>query len=224
MSAQGPSYLVLLGAPGSGKGTQATRLAGHLGFLHVSSGDIFRSNLQDGTPLGQAARQYLDRGELVPDDVTIGMVRERLARPDAAPGAVLDGFPRTTKQAQALESIIAEQGGVLEAVLYIEVQEAGLIKRLTGRRMCRAQGHIYHQEFNPPKKAGVCDIDGSELYQRADDSLQTVTHRIRVYLEQTAPLIDYYRKRGQLVTIEGEHPIDEITRQMLAALPHRGQA
>jgi adenylate kinase len=224
MSAEGSSYLVLLGAPGSGKGTQATRLARHLGLLHVSSGDIFRSNLEDGTPLGKIARQYLDRGELVPDDVTIGMVRERLQRDDAAAGAVLDGFPRTIEQAQALESMIAELGGMLQAVLYIEVGEAALINRLTGRWMCRAQGHIYHQEFNPPKKAGICDIDGSELYQRADDSLQTVTHRIRVYLEQTAPLIDYYRKRGQLVTIEGEHPIEEITRQMVAALSVRGRS
>lgn len=211
-------YIVLLGPPGAGKGTQAKVVAEKHGLAHISSGDIFRENLKAQTELGKLAQGFINRGELVPDDVTIAMIRERLSRPDCAQGAVLDGFPRTPAQADALAVMLAENGGKVDVVPYIAVPPAVLIERLGGRWTCRAEGHVFHQKYNPPKVAGRCDFDGSELYQREDDRSETVENRIRVYLEQTSPLIEYYRQRGLLVELDGTQPIEKVTEAMLAAV------
>jgi adenylate kinase len=213
-----PSYIVLLGAPGAGKGTQAERIAEKLGLAHVSSGDIFRENIKNRTELGKLAEDTMNRGELVPDDVTIRMIRERLSRPDCASGAVLDGFPRTPAQAEALDAMLGEFGGKVDVVPYIKVEESILVNRLAGRRTCRENGHIFHVEFNPPKKPGVCDFDGSELYQREDDRAETVANRIRVYLEQTAPLIEHYREAGLVMDVNGAQQIEEVTEELIAVL------
>jgi adenylate kinase len=213
-----PSYIVLLGAPGAGKGTQAERIAEKLGLAHVSSGDIFRENIKNQTELGKLAEDTMNRGELVPEDVTISMIRERLSRPDCASGAVLDGFPRTPAQAEALDAMLGEFGGKVDVVPYIKVEENILVNRLAGRRTCRENGHIFHVEFNPPKKPGVCDFDGSELYQREDDRAETVANRIRVYLEQTAPLIEHYRDAGLVMDVNGAQPIEEVTEELIAVL------
>jgi adenylate kinase len=211
-------YILLVGPPGAGKGTQAKRLSKQLGLPHISSGDIFRENLHNQTELGVLAQQYMTRGELVPDDVTIRMIAERLSRQDCADGALLDGFPRTPAQADGLAEMLADQGARVNAVLYLMLSEPTLVRRLTGRWMCRAQGHIYHQEFNPPAEPGVCDIDGSELYQRDDDRADTVRNRIRIYFEQTSPLSQYYRDRDLLVEINGEQSIEDVTKSMLSAI------
>ncbi|HEY9086760.1 MAG TPA: adenylate kinase [Anaerolineaceae bacterium] len=211
-------YIVLLGPPGAGKGTQAEVISEKLSLAHISSGDIFRENLKAQTELGKLAQGYMNRGELVPDDVTIAMIRERLSRPDTQSGALLDGFPRTPAQADALAEMLAGMGGAVDVVPYIAVAPEILVERLGGRWTCRAQGHVYHEKFNPPQQAGVCDIDGSELYQRDDDKAETVERRIKVYFEQTAPLIDYYRSHGLLVEIDGTQPIDKVTEHMLAAI------
>jgi len=213
-----PTFIVLLGPPGVGKGTQAKLLAEHFSLVHISSGDLFRENLKGQTELGKLAQTYMGRGELVPDDVTIAMIRERLTRPDCAAGAILDGFPRTTAQADALEKMLAEFGGKVDKVPYVTASEKILVERLSGRWTCRANGHVYHDKNNPPKQARVCDIDGSELYQRDDDKAETVVRRIQVYLEQTAPLITYYRQRGNLVEIDGTQNIQKVTKAFLSAL------
>ncbi len=215
-------FIVLLGPPGAGKGTQAQVIAKELEIPHISSGDIFRENLKNKTELGQTAKDYMNRGELVPDDVTIAMIRERLLRPDCANGALLDGFPRTPAQAKALAEMLLEMGGEVALVPYIKVPEKELIERLSGRLTCRAEGHIFHKEYNPPETPGVCDFDGSELYQRDDDKVETVTRRIRVYLEQTEPLIAYYRERGLLVEVDGKQPIDQVKEDLFAALEQVG--
>lgn len=214
-----PTFLVLLGPPGAGKGTQAKLVAARLGLPHISSGDIFRENLQAQTELGRLAKGYIDRGELVPDDVTIEMIRQRLSQSDCAPGAILDGFPRTPAQAQALEQMLREFGAGVDAVIYIKVPESVLIERLSGRWTCRAAGHIFHEKNNPPRQDGRCDYDGSELYQREDDRVETVARRIRVYLEQTAPLVAYYQQKGLLVEVDGAQPIEKVTEALLTALP-----
>ncbi len=213
-----PNYVVLLGPPGAGKGTQAQIIAKELDLAHISSGDIFRENLKAQTPLGVRAQEFMTRGELVPDDLTIAMIRERLSRPDTVGGALLDGFPRTPAQASALGDMLAELGGEVKIVPYISVPAEVLVERLGGRWTCRAQGHVYHEKFNPPQKPGVCDLDGSELYQRDDDKSETVRNRIRVYMEQTSPLIEYYRQKGLLVEIDGTQPIDRVTNGLLAAV------
>jgi adenylate kinase len=205
-----PLFLVLLGGPGAGKGTQAERLAQALGIPQVSTGDLFRENLENQTQLGLLAKGYMERGELVPDEVTVGMVRERLSRPDAEQGVILDGFPRTIAQAEALEALLAELGSKLAVVPYIKVPEDMLLARLAGRWTCRNCGAMYHQVFSPPDVAGVCDKCGGELYQRPDDTPETQKHRISVYFEQTAPLIDYYREKGLLVEVDGRPGIAEI--------------
>lgn len=211
-------YIVLLGPPGAGKGTQAEILSERTGLAHVSSGDIFRENLKAQTELGILAQGYMNRGELVPDDVTIAMIRERLRQPDCVAGAILDGFPRTPQQAKALDEMLTEMGGKVVSVPYISVPTPVLIERLGGRWTCRAQGHVFHGVYNPPKQAGICDEDGSELYQREDDRPETVENRIRVYFEQTSPLIDYYKKAGLLVEIDGTQSIDQVTAALLAAV------
>ena len=207
-------FLVLLGGPGAGKGTQAERLAQALGIPQVSTGDLFRENLQNQTELGQLAKGYMERGELVPDEVTVGMVRERLSRPDAAKGAILDGFPRTIAQAEALEALLADLGSEVAVVPYIKVPEDVLLARLAGRWTCRRCGAMYHQIFSPPEKVGVCDKCGGELYQRPDDTPETQRHRIEVYFEQTAPLIGYYRDKGLLVEVDGQPGIAEIQAEL----------
>ncbi len=211
-------YIVLLGPPGAGKGTQAQVVSKELGLAHISSGFIFRENLKAHTELGKLAQGFMNRGELVPDDVTIAMIRERLSRPDCAEGALLDGFPRTPAQAEALTVMLAELDGKVVCVPYISVPAEELIERLSGRWTCKAQGHVYHAKFNPPAVSGVCDVDGSELYQREDDQPATVERRIRVYLEQTAPLIEYYSQRNLLAEIDGRQSIETVTVQMLAAI------
>ncbi len=213
-----PSYVVLLGPPGAGKGTQAERISDELGLAHISSGDIFRENLKNQTELGKKAQGYMNRGELVPDDLTIEMIKDRLQRDDCKAGALLDGFPRTPAQAEALGKMLAEWNGKVDCVPYISVPAEELITRLCGRWTCRAQGHVYHEKFNPSKKPGVCDVDGSELYQRDDDKKETVERRISVYLEQTSPLIEYYKKLGVLAEIDGTLPIDQVTALMMKAL------
>jgi adenylate kinase len=213
-----PLYLVLLGGPGAGKGTQAERLSKTLGIPQVSTGDLFRENLKQETELGMLAKGYMDRGELVPDEVTVGMVRERLSRPDCAGGAILDGFPRTVAQAEALESLLADMGTKLTAVPYIKVPEELLLKRLAGRWTCRQCGAMYHELFNPPEQPGVCDKCGGELYQRPDDTPETQKHRIDVYFEQTAPLIETYRKKGLLVEVDGRPGIEEVQAELLSVV------
>jgi adenylate kinase len=212
------TYIVLLGPPGVGKGTQAELIAKTTGLPHISSGDLFRENIKEATELGTLAQTFMNKGELVPDDLTIAMIRNRLSRPDCSQGALLDGFPRTTVQAEALEKLLAEFGGKANFVPYISASESTLVERLSGRWTCKAQGHIFHEKYNPPKKPGVCDVDGSELYQREDDKAETVTRRIQVYFKQTAPLIAYYRERGSLSEIDGAQPIEKVTADLLAVL------
>jgi adenylate kinase len=213
-----PTYIVLLGPPGAGKGTQAEILAEKIKLAHVSSGDLFRENLKNQTDLGKLAKSFMDKGELVPDDVTIKMIKDRLVRPDCEAGAILDGFPRTPAQAEALEKMLTEFHGQVDLVPYITGSEEVLVERTSGRWTCRAHGHIYHQTFNPPKQKGICDIDGSELYQRDDDQADMVRHRIQVYMQQTMPLIDYYRKAGKIIEVDGMQPVEKVTAILLAAL------
>jgi len=208
-------FLVLLGGPGAGKGTQAERLSETLGIPQVSTGELFRENLKKETELGLLAKGYMERGELVPDEVTVGMVRERLSRADASKGAILDGFPRTIAQAEALEALLAELDHQLAVVPNIQVPDDVLLARLAGRWTCRKCGAMYHQLFSPPQEEGVCDRCSGELYQRPDDTPETQKHRIEVYKEQTAPLIDYYREKGLLAEVDGRPGIDEIQAELL---------
>jgi adenylate kinase len=212
------TFIVLLGPPGAGKGTQAEAISARLNLPHISSGDIFRENLKNQTELGKMAAVYINKGELVPDDVTIAMIKERLSRVDCLEGALLDGFPRTPPQADALAAMLSEIDGQVKCVPYICVPEEVLIERLAGRWTCRAAGHVYHEKYNPPRKPGVCDLDGSELYQREDDKTETVKRRIRVYLEQTQPLIEYYQQHGVLVEVDGKQSIEQVTKDLLLAL------
>ena len=214
----GAKYIILLGPPASGKGTQAARLRKMLDLPHVASGDLFRENLKNETELGRQAQVYMNRGELVPDDITIGMVMDRLSRPDCAAGALLDGLPRTIAQAEALDKALAAQGQKIGLVPNIAVPNEVLVERVSGRRLCRTCGKSYHVKFNPPKQPGVCDKDGGELYQRDDDNPETVRQRLQVYWQQTSPLIDYYRRQGVLVEIDGDQSIDEVTADLRAAV------
>ena len=213
-----PTYIVLLGPPGAGKGTQAEILADKFQLPHISSGDIFRENIKKDTELGKLAQTFMSKGELVPDDLTIAMIRERFSRPDCERGAILDGFPRTPTQADDLEVMLQGFGGQVNLVPFITAPPEVLIERLAGRWTCRAHGHIFHAQFNPPKKVGVCDFDESPLFQRDDDKAETVTHRIEVYRTQTAPLIEYYRQRGILAEINGSARIEEVAARLMVAL------
>jgi adenylate kinase len=213
-----PKYIVLLGPPGAGKGTQAKLLIEETGLVHISSGDIFRENIKNQTELGQLAQTFMNKGELVPDDVTIAMIKERFSRPDCADGAILDGFPRTKAQAEALDQMLESFSGQVDLVPFITASEEVLVERLSGRWSCRAQGHVYHEKFNPPKSSGICDLDGSELFQRDDDKAETVKRRILVYMKDTSPLIAFYTRQGKLIKVDGTLPIEQVTQLLVDAL------
>lgn len=217
-------FYVFLGPPGAGKGTQAKVVADKMGIPQISSGDIFRENIKNQTELGIRANEYIKVGELVPDDVTVEMIRERISRVDCKSGAILDGFPRTSAQARAFDEILEVIGCKINQVPYVSVPEEDLIERLSGRLTCRAQGHIFHKKYNPPQVAGECDIDGSDLYQREDDQLETVKRRIRVYEERTRPLVEYYLDRGILVEIDGNQPIENVTKDLLLLIDKMDEA
>jgi len=209
--------VAFLGPPGAGKGTQARDLAQEWRVPHLATGDMLREAVAAGTPLGREAKGYMDQGALVPDDVIIRMMGERLGKPDASRGFILDGFPRTIAQAEALAKLLKDLGQTLDTVIYFDVSEPELLRRLTGRRVCRTCGHSYHITSNPPKRAGVCDDCGGELYQRDDDGETTVRKRLDVYQRQTAPLLDYYRQRSLLATVSGEGPLATIRDSIRAA-------
>ncbi len=208
-------FYVLLGPPGAGKGTQAAIIAEKCGIPHVSSGAIFRENLDGKTELGLRAKVFMEKGELVPDDITIAMVENRLSQPDCQNGALLDGYPRTPAQADALAGFLARHDSTIHSVPFINVDAQELVERLSQRWICKTEGHVYHTTNNPPKTAGVCDLDGSALVQRSDDKRETVQKRIEVYAQQTAPLIEYYRAKGLLVEFDGSLPIEEVTREVM---------
>jgi adenylate kinase len=210
--------LVLVGPPGAGKGTQAQYIAEHLGVPQISTGDIFRRHVSQGTPLGLEAKSYMDRGDLVPDGVTVNMVRERLLEDDAAEGYLLDGFPRTVPQAEVLDTLLADAGTGLDVVLELVVEDDEVIRRLSGRRTCRSCNHIWHIDFDPPAVPGRCDIDDGELYQRDDDQPETIANRLNVYADATAPLVNYYASRGLLVGIDATGPVDDVTARAITAL------
>jgi adenylate kinase len=208
-------YVVLLGGPGAGKGTQARLLQESLGLPQIASGDLFREHLSAETDLGKSAKKYMDKGDLVPDEITVAMVKERLAREDCAKGAIMDGFPRTIAQAEYLDDLMKVMGARISLVPYIHVDPEILLKRLSGRWTCRAEGHVFHELYSPPSKPGICDFDGSELYQRDDDTAETHRRRIEVYFRQTAPLLDYYKERELLFEIDGERSIEKIQEDLL---------
>ena len=210
--------LVLVGPPGAGKGTQAQYIAAHASIPKISTGDIFRANVSEGTPLGVQAKSFMDRGDLVPDDVTIEMVKLRLREDDASSGFLLDGFPRTVPQAEVLDDVLRESGTKLDVVLELVVDDDEVIRRLSGRRTCRTCNHIWHVDFDPPEVPGVCDIDGGELFQRDDDQAETIANRLAVYGESTAPLVAYYASRGVLVGIDATGPVDDVTVRAIEAL------
>jgi adenylate kinase len=210
--------VVLVGAPGAGKGTQAKFLAQHYAIPQISTGDIFRANIAAQTDLGCKAKQYMDAGELVPDEVTIGIVRERVAQDDTAPGFLLDGFPRTVPQAEALQQILDELHTPLDVVLELQVDDDEVVRRLSGRRTCHTCGHVWHIEFDPPSKPEVCDVCGGELFQRDDDLPDTIRRRLEVYAKQTAPLIGFYSAAGLLRSISAQGAVDEITERAIKAL------
>jgi adenylate kinase len=215
------SYIVLLGPPGAGKGTQAQLISAQLGLPHISSGNLFRENMKSSTELGNLARMFIDRGELVPDKVTMELIRERLLQPDCVKGALMDGFPRTKTQAKAFDSLLHELDGEVKAVPYISLDESIVVERMAGRWTCRQSGHVFHEKFNPPKQPGLCDQDGSELYQREDDIADTVVHRFRVYLEKTAPLIEYYRQQNKLFEVDGSLEMNQVAEEILNGLRAR---
>ncbi|WP_026702378.1 adenylate kinase [Salibacterium aidingense] len=202
--------LILMGLPGAGKGTQAENIVEKYGIPHISTGDMFRAAIKEESELGKKAKSYMDAGELVPDEVTVGIVRERLGKDDCEHGFLLDGFPRTVPQAEALENILSDMNKSLDYVLNIDVDRENLERRLTGRRVSPTSGKTYHIEFNPPKEEGICDVDGSELIQRDDDKPETVKKRLDVNIEQQQPLIDFYEEKGYLRNIDGDQDIDEV--------------
>ena len=202
--------IILMGLPGAGKGTQAAKIIKKYPIPHISTGDMFRLAIKNETELGKEAKSYMDKGELVPDEVTIGIVKERLSQSDARDGFLLDGFPRTVEQAEALNGIMDELGTQIDRTINVEVEEEELMNRLTGRRICEVCGTAYHLVFNPPKESGVCDFDGGKLYQREDDNPETVANRLEVNLKQTAPLLDFYKNQNVLSNVDGLKDIDEV--------------
>jgi len=210
--------IVLLGPPGAGKGTQAQFIASHLSIPKISTGDIFRANVSAGTSLGRQAKEYMHRGDLVPDEVTIAMVEDRLAEDDATAGFLLDGFPRNVRQAEVLEELIERMEVKLDVVLELVVEDDEVVRRLSGRRTCRTCGHIWHQEFDPSARPDVCDQCGGELFQRDDDLPATIRHRLQVYYEQTVPLLDFYAVRDLLVGVDAMGPVEDVTERAITAL------
>jgi len=210
--------IIMLGPPGAGKGTQAKKLSAEFNILAVSTGDIFRRAVQEGTTMGKKAKEYMDKGLLVPDDIVVGIVEERLRQPDLARGFILDGFPRTISQAGSLEQILQRDGKSIDAVVNIQVPRDELIERFTGRRACKSCGASYHVKFNPPERPGICDVCGNQLITRPDDEPDTVKKRMEEYEQKTAPLIEFYRIRHLLVNIDGEKPIDEVYRDIAERL------
>ncbi len=210
--------LVLVGPPGAGKGTQAQFVASHFAIPKISTGDIFRANVSQGTPLGVEAKKYMDAGDLVPDDVTIGMVRDRLGERDARDGFLLDGFPRNVQQAEVLDGMLPDLGGGLDVVLELVVDDDEVVRRLSGRRTCRSCERVWHLDFDPPTSVGVCDECGGDLFQRDDDKPETVRHRLEVYAEQTEPLVDYYADRRLLFGIDATGPVEDVTERAIAVL------
>jgi adenylate kinase len=214
--------IVLVGPPGAGKGTQAQFIASHLSIPKISTGDIFRVNVSQGTELGQEAKAYMDRGDLVPDSVTIAMVRDRLAEGDTRDGFLLDGFPRTLTQAKALDETLDDMGAKLDVVLELVVDDDEVVRRLSGRRTCRVCGRVWHVDFDPPTREGICDQCGGELFQRDDDREETVRHRLEVYADQTAPLIDFYADKSILVGLDATGPVEDVTERAINALMRFG--
>lgn len=212
--------IILMGLPGAGKGTQASEIVKKFPIPHISTGDMFRKAIKDETNLGKEAKSYMDRGELVPDEVTVGIVKERISEDDAKKGFFLDGFPRTIEQAEALNSIMSELDREIDAVINIEVPEEELMNRLTGRRICEKCGTTYHLVFNPPKVDGICDIDGGKLYQREDDNPETVSNRLSVNVKQSKPILEYYNEKGVLKNIDGSKDIEEVTNDVIDILDH----
>ena len=212
-------YIILLGAPGAGKGTQAVMLAEEKKLMQVASGDLFRKALQQETELGKKAKIYMEKGQLVPNEITIQMVLERLAEPDCHNGAILDGFPRNLEQAKALDTALEQVSRAIDKVVYIKVSEEELLKRLSGRWICRQCQAPYHEVDSPPKVTGKCDRCGGELYQRADDNVKTIKKRLEVYFKETSPLIDYYQQAGKLLEINGEGSTNEVNERIVTALP-----
>ncbi|MCW2880471.1 MAG: adenylate kinase [Sphaerisporangium sp.] len=210
--------VVLVGPPGAGKGTQAQFIASNLSIPKISTGDIFRANVSGGTELGRLAKEYMDRGDLVPDEVTVAMVRDRLGEADAQEGFLLDGFPRNVPQAQILNKMLAEFGTALDIVLELVVDDEEVVRRLAGRRTCRSCGKVWHVAFDPSSKEGVCDACGGELFQRDDDREDTIRHRLEVYQEQTSPLVAFYADEGILQGVDATGPVEEITERAMAEL------
>jgi adenylate kinase len=215
--------IVLVGPPGAGKGTQAAFLAKNLSIPHISTGDLFRANISQQTELGKLAKSYMDAGNLVPDEVTIGMAKDRMEQPDAEGGFLLDGFPRNVSQAEALDEVLQTESMKLDAVLDLEVPEEEVVKRIAGRRICRKDSsHVFHVTYSKPKQEGVCDVCGGELYQRDDDTEETVRKRLEVYHTQTEPIIDYYKAQGLVVTISALGKVDDVTGRAMRALQREG--
>lgn len=211
--------IVLVGPPGAGKGTQAAFLAKNLSIPHISTGDLFRANISQGTALGKQAKAFMDAGNLVPDEVTIGMAKDRMGQADAEGGFLLDGFPRNVSQAVALDASLKAEGQQLDGVLDLEVPEDEVVKRIAGRRTCRNDSsHVFHVTYSPPKEDGVCDVCGGELYQRGDDTEETVRRRLEVYHSETEPIIDHYKAQGLVVTISALGKVDEVTKRAMEAL------
>jgi len=215
--------IIVMGLPGAGKGTQADNIVDKYDTPHISTGDMFRAAITEGTDLGIRAKSYMDQGALVPDEVTIGIVRERLSKPDCEKGFLLDGFPRTVPQAEALDQLLTDMDRKIEYVLNIQVEPDELVKRLTGRRICKVCGTSYHLQFNPPKVEGKCDKDNGELYQREDDNPDTVKNRLEVNMTQTAPLLAFYSAKGVLANIDGQQDINDVSKELDAILQGNGK-
>ena len=214
--------LVLVGPPGAGKGTQAQFISSHFAVPKISTGDIFRANVSEGTELGVEARKFMDAGDLVPDEVTIAMVKDRLSYDDVSEGFLLDGFPRTVHQAEVLDGMLAERGKTVDVVLELVVDDEEVVRRLSGRRTCRQCGHVWHLDFDPPATEGSCDRCGGELFQRDDDSEDTIRHRLDVYADQTSPLIGYYGDKGVLRGVDATGPVEDVTERAINALRRFG--
>jgi len=210
--------IILLGAPGAGKGTQAGLISQKLNLAHIATGDLFRQAIEKGTELGRTAKSYMEKGQLVPDEVTVRMVLDRITADDCKNGIVLDGFPRNLQQARALDQALEMQKNGIDAVIYIKVSEEELLKRLGGRWICRRCQTPYHEIYSPPKVAGICDKCGGELYQRPDDNINTIKKRLEVYFNETAPLIDYYKQKGKLIEVDGEGSMEEINERIVSVL------